>query len=192
MHRYGLFVCVSAAGILAFTMMSEAQQPGKGFGFGFGGGGKVDPVQLLMRSDVKKELDLSEDQVEKVPGAVMKAIAEVLSDKQMKRFYQLELQKKDTAAFKDEKVRKGLKITESQVKSIDQILEDSRKEIADVFAEAGKDFKGMGAKIQGINKETKEKVMGVLTADQKKAWKAMLGEEFKFEKGFGFGKKGDK
>jgi hypothetical protein len=192
MRRYGIMLGCSAMSLFAFALLSEAQGGGKGgFGFGFGFGQKVDPYQLLFRNDVKKELELSEAQTEKLPGAVMKAVAEVLNDKQMKRLRQLELQKKDTQAFRDTSVRTQLKFTDSQVKNIDQILEDSRKEIADLFADkAG--GKGAFEKVQGINKETKEKVMGVLTADQKKAWKQMLGEEFKFEqpKGFGFGKKG--
>ena len=196
MRRYGLYVGGSAVVLFSFALLCEAQGGGGKGGFGFGGGGKVDPVQLLLRNDVKKELDLSEEQVEKVPGAVMKAIGEVLNDKQMKRFHQLELQKKDTAALKETKVRAELKITDSQAKSIDQIFADSMKEIADLQAEAkaGKGFQGFGEKFQGIQKETKEKIMGVLTADQKKTWKTMLGDEFKFEqpKGFGFGKKGAK
>ncbi len=193
MRRYGIFFGTSAAALLAFSVIGEAQFGGGKGGF-FGGGAKFDPVQLLQRSDVKKELDLSEEQAEKLPGAVMKAIGEVLNDKQMKRFRQIELQKKGTTAFKDERVRKDLKVTESQFKDIDQILKDSQKEMADLFADAkgAGGFKGLGEKIQGINKETKEKVLGVLTADQKKSWKQMLGEEFKFEQPKGFGKKGAK
>jgi hypothetical protein len=194
MRRYGIFLGCSALALLAFSVIgSQAQQGGKGFGggFGFGGGvGKMDPVQLLNRKDVKKELELSEEQSDKLPGAVMKAIATVLNDKQMKRFRQIQLQAADTQAFvKDEDLRKELKITDSQTKDIDTILEDSKKELADVFKEAkGGNFKEAFSKAEGIRKETKEKVLGVLNADQKKAYKQMLGDEFKFETG-GFGKK---
>jgi len=195
MRRYGIMLGCSAMSLFAFALLSEAQGGGKGgFGFGFGFGQKVDPYQLLFRNDVKKELELSEAQTEKLPGAVMKAVGEVLNDKQMKRLRQLELQKKDTQAFRDTSVRTQLKFTDSQVKSVDQILEDSRKEIADLQAEGkgGLFSKAGQEKFQGIQKETKERLMGVLTADQKKAWRQMLGEEFKFDqpKGFGFGKKG--
>ncbi len=100
-----------------------------------------------------------------------------------------------TAAFKDVGVRKDLKITESQVKNIDEILADAANEIKEIFKDAAesKNFKGMQEKIAGLNKDTKEKVYGVLTADQRKAYKEMIGEEFKFEQPkFGFGKKADK
>jgi hypothetical protein len=195
MHRYGIFLGCSAVALLMFVIASEAQQgggkKGGGFGFGFGGGGD-NPVALLQRADVKKELEVTDDQMEKLPTALMKAVGEVLNDKQMKRFRQLDLQKKSTAAFKDEKFRKELNVTESQHKNIDEILADSAKEMKELFAEAkGGNFKGMQEKFAGLQKETKEKVFAVLTADQKKTYKQMIGEEFKFEqpKGLGGGKK---
>src|SRR5579864_2253672 len=116
MRRYGIFLSLSTVALLGFVLVSEAQVGGGrkgGFGFGFGGGGN-DPVALLRRADVKKELDLTDEQLEKIPGAVMKAIKEVLNDKQMTRFQQLDLQKKDIGAFKDTKIRKDLHITDSQ------------------------------------------------------------------------------
>jgi hypothetical protein len=179
--------------LLSFGVMGgQAQQGGKkgkgfGFGGGFGGGfNKNDPVALLNRADVKKELELSEEQSEKLPGAVMKAIATVLSDKQMKRFREIELQVRGNDAFvKDVELRKVLKITDSQTKDIDTILEDSKKEMAEAFKDAQGNFKEAQTKVEGIRKEAKEKVMAVLTSEQKKAYKQAVGEEFKFEKGFG-------
>src|SRR5882724_7964989 len=160
MRRYGIFLFCSAIALFVLVVGSEAQTGGKGkggggFGFGgfggFGAGGN-DPLTLLRRADVKKELDLTDEQVEKLPGAVLKAIGEVLSDKQMSRFRQLDLQKKDTAAFKDDKVRKDLKITESQVKIMDEILADSLKEMKEIFADAKENkFKGVQEKMQGLN-----------------------------------------
>jgi hypothetical protein len=196
MRRFGMVFGVSACALLTLGILGGYAQQGKKGGFGggmFGGGvGKNDPVALLNRDDVKKELDLSEEQTEKLPGAVMKAVAEVLNDKQMKRFRQIELQVRGTQAFvKDETLKKQLKLTDSQTKNIEEILADSQKEVAELFKEAkgAGGFKGLGEKMQGINKEAKEKVMGVLTAEQKKQYKELVGEEFKFEQPKGFGKK---
>jgi hypothetical protein len=192
MRRYGIFLFCSAIALFVLVVGSEAQTGGKGKGgggFGFGGN---DPLTLLQRKDVKKELELTEEQVEKLPGAVMKAVGEVLSDKQMTRFRQIDLQKRDSAAFKDDKVRKDLKITESQVKIIDEIYADAAKEAKEIYADAKENkFKGVQEKMQGLNKETKEKVFGVLTADQKKSYKQMIGEEFKFDQPKGGGAKKD-
>jgi Spy/CpxP family protein refolding chaperone len=195
MRRYGIFLFCSAIALFVLVVGSEAQTGGKkggGFGFGGFGGGGNDPLTMLRRADVKKELELTDEQVQKLPGAVLKAVGEVLSDKQMTRFRQLDLQKKDAAAFKDDKVRKELKITESQVKIIDEIYADADKEAKEIFADAKENkFKGVQEKMQGLNKETKEKVFAVLTPDQKKSYKQMIGEEFKFDqpKGFGGAKK---
>src|ERR1700676_4777265 len=112
MRRYGIFFGCSAVALVTFGVIASEAQVGGGAKGGFGFGAQNDPVTLLRRADVKKELDLSEEQLEKLPSAVMKAIGEVLTDKQMARFRQLDLQKRDTAAFKDEKIRKELKITD--------------------------------------------------------------------------------
>ncbi len=196
MRRFGMVLAFAAMALVAFSVISDAQQGGGkkgrgkgGFGFGKGGMGKMDPVTLLNNPQVKKELDLSEEQVEKIPGAVMKAVATVLNDKQMKRFRQINLQIQGPQAFvKDETVRKDLNLTSSQVKNIEEILADASKETQELFKE------GFGAgtreKMQGINKEAKEKVMNVLSADQKRTYEKMIGEEFKLQqRGFGFGKK---
>jgi hypothetical protein len=196
MRRYTVYLFCGAVALLVLAVGSEAQQGKKGGKGGFGafGFGKDnnDPMVLLRREDVKKELDVTTEQMDKLPGAVMKAIGEVLSDKQMTRFRQLDLQKRDTTAFKDEKIRKELKFTDSQVKTVDEILTESAKEAKDIFktAQENKDFKGIMEKVTALNKETKEKVFGVLTADQKKSYNQMRGDEFKFEEK-AFGKKKD-
>jgi hypothetical protein len=201
MRKFGIVLGFSAMALLALGTMGGNAQQGKGkgkgfgggFGFGMGGMGKMDPVSLLQREDVKKELDLSEEQTEKIPGAVMKAVGEVLNDKQMTRFRQIELQARGTDAFvKDANLRTKLMISDSQTKTIEEILSDTRKEIQEMMKElqggGGGGFKGMQEKVAGINKEAKEKVLGVLNADQKKKYKELVGEEFKFQQPQ-FGKK---
>jgi hypothetical protein len=129
----------------------------------------------------------------------MKAISTVLNDKQMKRFRQIELQSELRFSLqpfvKNEDLRKTLNLTDSQVKHIEEILTDVQKETKEIMAEAkgggGGGFKGIGEKIQGLNKEAKEKVMNVLNADQKRAYKEAVGDEFKFPT-FGGGKGGGK
>jgi predicted metal-dependent peptidase len=203
MRKFGVFF---GGGALLLVMLGVAggQQPGGfgrggfgGFG-GFGGGGISDPIALVRNPQVRKELDISEEQIEKIPGAVSKALAEVLTDKQAKRLHQIVLQQRGSAAFKDPAVQKELKITDEQVRNIDTVLEDSRKELAEAFKEAkGGNFQGVREKLQNMRKETNEKVLAVLSAEQRKAYRQMLGEEFKLEQrgfggGGGFGGKGRK
>jgi hypothetical protein len=213
MRRFGLFLVGGAALLMSVAWVDgqQAQKKGAG-GFQFGGmvpgGGREDPVTLFHRKDVKKELEITDEQNDKLPAEVMVAISKVLNEKQFKRFKQLELQKRGNNAFKDETILKALNATDEQSKSLTSIVDDSSKELVEATkaafgggAGAG-GFKGMQEKLKekrdSINKDTTEKIYGVLTKDQRKAWRDMIGEKFAFEEapvfgggGFGgFGKKG--
>ena len=185
-----------AAFAAAFVVVGlvGGQQPG-GFGkggFGGGFGAPQDAASLLRLDQVKKELNVTDEQVEKIPAAVLKALSGVLDEKQMTRLRQIELQQRGTQAYLDPQVQKNLKITPEQSTSIKTIVDDSRKELLEAQKEAkGGNFQGFAEKRNSIMKETTEKVELVLTGDQRKAYKQMLGEEFKLEmKGFGGGGKG--
>src|SRR4051812_1582117 len=128
MRKFGLIVA-SLAVILMSVAWVEGQQDEKKKRGSFGGAGgfqfggqRQDPVSLLRNASVKKELDLSDEQLEKLPAEVLSAIAKVLNDKQMKRFREIELQQRGNTAFKDEAIQKKLKVTDEQKKSINTIL----------------------------------------------------------------------
>ncbi len=158
-------------------------------GFGGGGGGlaggigRQDPVQLLNNASVKKELELTDEQTQAIPEAVMKALGGVLNEKQLKRFKQIELQQRGTAAFSDAKIQENLKFSDTQKDSIKTILEDSRKEMKEALGGGGGAFaKGGNEKLENLRKETLEKITGTLSADQKKSWREMTGDTFKLER----------
>jgi hypothetical protein len=199
MRRIGLVLGGFAVVLVAATM-ATGQQGGfggfGGFGGGFGGPGGQDLAALLRIEQIKKELEITDEQMDKVPAAVSKALKEVLDEKQHKRLTQISLQLRGVRAFTDAEVQTQLKLTAEQKDNINTILEDSQKEIRELFKEAkgAGGFQGLQEKSQAIQKETRDKVNGVLTADQRKAFRTMTGEEFKLEqKGFGgfkgFGKK---
>jgi hypothetical protein len=210
MRRFGWFLVGGAALLMSVAWVDgqQAQKKGGGFQFGGGmmpGGGREDPVTLFHRADVKKEIEITDEQNDKLPAEVLLAIGKVLNEKQFKRFKQLELQKRGNNAFKDEAVQKSLNVTDEQKKNLTSIVDDSRKELAEagkgMFGAGGKGgteaFKAFQDKTATINKDTTEKIYGVLTKDQRKAWREMIGEKFTFEApafgggGFGgFGKKG--
>ncbi|MBX9681493.1 MAG: hypothetical protein K2X38_22285 [Gemmataceae bacterium] len=179
--RKSLAMVVTFAG-LGLATLAFAQQGGFP-GRGTGGGGGSDPLQLLQNASVKKELEITDEQIEKLPEAVRKALGEVLNEKQQKRLRQIELQQRGSSALLDAKLQKELKVTEEQANNIKVIIEDSRKEIR----EAGKGGFGKDAaeKLANLRKETTEKAMGVLTVDQRRAYKQLIGDEFKIERTFG-------
>ncbi len=194
MRKIGVLLGTFALGLVLVNLVTGQQEAQKkrfgGGGFGFGGFGAVQtsPIALINNEQVQKELDITPEQLEKVPEAIDKALAEVLNPKQSARLRQISLQLRGPRAFTDAKVQKDLKMTEEQVTSVKSILDDSTKEAAEIRkeAQAQGDFQGSFQKIATLNKETAEKVQGILTADQRKQWKQMTGEEFKLEqKGFG-------
>jgi hypothetical protein len=175
-------------------VIGQQGQGGKGRGFGgfggFGGGGfGTDPVSLVRNPQVKKELEITDEQLEKLPAAVNKALKEVLNEQQHARLSQIQLQLRGIRAFADSEVQTRLKLSAEQKESIDTIIEDSDKERRELFG------KGAGGfdrdKIEALTKEAREKVDGVLSADQRKAFRQMAGPEFKLEFG-GFGGGGGK
>jgi hypothetical protein len=195
MRFSGKVAIVLCTGVAAVGL-ALGQQPGGGrFGRGgFGGAGaNPDPATLLRRPDVRKELKLTDEQLEKVPDAVLKALAEVLNPEQMKRLRQIDLQVKGYKALNDSKVQMALKLSTEQKDNLKTILDDSDKEMKEVMKEAqggGGGFQGVFEKLTTLRKEAQDKAMGVLNAEQKSAWQEMTGEEFKMDPQGGFGGKG--
>jgi Spy/CpxP family protein refolding chaperone len=122
-----------------------------------------------------------------------KALADVLSADQVKRLKQIMLQVRGAQAFADPEVQKELKLTDDQKDKIKTIGDDARQEGQSIREAAAGDFQEMQKKMAALNKETMEKVSGVLTDDQKKAWKDLTGDAFEFKPDPGqFGGRGKK
>jgi hypothetical protein len=191
MRKMGLFLV--GAMLLCFMSVTWVEgQPGqKGKGFG-GFGGQQTAVNLFNREDVKKELEITEDQAEKLPAEVMAAVGRVLSEKQFKRFKQIDLQQRGNNVFKDKTIQKQLKLTDDQVKNIGGVLDDTDKALSEIKGGKG-GFGGFDKESQEkratIRKEAKEKILTVLSKDQRATYRDMIGEEFKFQQ-FGIPGKG--
>jgi Spy/CpxP family protein refolding chaperone len=198
---------VAMAASPALAQERQRQRQGGGFG-GFGGG-----VMLLGQKSVQEELKLSEDQVKKIQDLQAKqreafqgfgdlsqeerrtkmqelnkanneAVAKILKPEQVKRFKEISLQQQVRFGvgfvLNNEEVAKALKITDEQKEKIREIQSKSREELQGVE----RNEEGL-KKIQEVRKATSEKVMGVLTAEQKEQLKKMQGEPFKGEIQFG-------
>jgi hypothetical protein len=190
MRKFSWVLGCGALLLMSVAIVEGQQEKKKGTG-GFGGfrqGPGQSLISLLNSKDVKTELDVTDDQMEKLPDEMMVAIGKVLNDKQFKRFKQIDLQNRKNNAFKDTIVQKQLKMTDEQKKNITSILADETKEIGDLRKEGGGFGKGNNEKIETIRKDSKEKIYTVLSKDQRKAWRDMVGDEFKFtNQGFGGG-----
>jgi Spy/CpxP family protein refolding chaperone len=139
------------------------------------------------RADYKDKFkDMSKEERQKLmqtwAGENDKAIAGVLDAKQMARLKQIELQLQGARAFANSEVQKKLNLSDEQKGKLKDITEEHGRKMRELFQPGG-DFQETQKKMATLNKETMEKVNGLLSADQKKTWKEMTGEpfEFKFE-----------
>ena len=111
-------------------------------------------------------------------AALHKGLAEILKPEQHKRFEQIELQAAGPNAFATPKVVEGLKLTKEQRDSIRQVNEDLRKVMTDAREDFQNDREGAMKQMLEGRKAASEKVMALLTAEQKSSWKEMVGEPF--------------
>jgi hypothetical protein len=189
-------------GIAALVVRPVFAQPGRG-----------GPLQLLQNKDVQKELQLTDEQLNKarqmmgkvfgkyqpefaklgeIPSeqrrakvdSLLKAIGTdmekeaqgIFKPEQIKRFKEIELQQRGAEAFEDPTVRERLKLTQEQQKKIEAIKADAAKEYQ-ALKDKG-NFPGAAEKTAAVGKAAADKVIALLTEDQKKAWKELTGKPF--------------
>ncbi|HTU19505.1 MAG TPA: hypothetical protein VMG10_15700 [Gemmataceae bacterium] len=197
MKRLAQITLAAAVVAMAVTpaLAQQRQRPGGRFG-GFGGG----TLGLLTQKSVQDELKLSDEQVtqvkelqEKQRGnradfqglsreeiqkkmaerrkAENEAVAKILKPEQLKRVKQIALQQ--PGAIGNPEVAKALKITDEQ-----------KGQIREIQMKAFEEMRGLGrdeearTKRQELMKKTNEKVLGVLTDEQKTKLKEMQGPKF--------------
>jgi Spy/CpxP family protein refolding chaperone len=218
---------------LALATQAWSQQRG---GRGFGGGGFGGPGGLARNKSVQQELKMTDEQVKKVDDALRqvrekhqeefqkmregqlsdeerqtlfktigeetnKELASILSAEQNKRLKQIELQQAGSRGLLQDDVEKALKLTDEQKDKIKTINEDAQKEMRSLGEAArsggGGGFAEFGKKMAALRKESLDKAMAVLTAEQVTTYKELTGAPFevKFEFGRGRGRgqgKGDR
>jgi len=140
-------------------------------GGGFGGG----------------DLEERQKRMAEVQEIQNKAVNDILNADQQKRYHQLELQRQGTIAITNRKdVQDELKLTDDQKTKIGDIqrqaMDDMRSMMqgADPQSMTADERRQMATKMQDAQKANSEKVLGVLTDDQKKQWTTMQGTPFKF------------
>lgn len=124
--------------------------------------------------------------MEKMRATEQKAVGEILDATQQKRYHQLELQQMGARAFSRKDVIEALKITSEQQEKISSVQQERMQQMRESMQ--GVDFQNMTsderqqfqAKMMAFQKETNEKTLAVLTAEQQAQWKEMLGAPFTF------------
>jgi hypothetical protein len=157
----------------------------------------VDKVREKHRADRAKLQDLSQEERREKSRAInqavseetMKALEDVLKPEQIKRFKQIELQRRGAEAFTEPEVQKALKLSGEQKEKIKTIAADAAQERRELLQRGGN--RGQGEANRGgeeaqkqmvaLRKATVEKVSAVLTGEQKQTWKEMIGQPFEVQ-----------
>jgi Spy/CpxP family protein refolding chaperone len=117
-------------------------------------------------------------------------IAGILDDKQKARLKEIRLQQRGPQGLTDKELAEALKLTDDQVNKIKEIVDAMQKEIQDAFQSAGQggDRTAMREKMTKLRKDTGDKILAVLTPDQKTSYDKMLGTKIDLPQGgAGFG-----
>jgi hypothetical protein len=125
----------------------------------------------------EKELQSYRQKVQKKLAAFLK---ETLTDGQLKRLRQLELQQEGPfALFVRPDLGKKLKITDKQRKQFMGVVQELQKKIEPLIkkTQSGGNPQEIRPKVMKIRKEHEDRIEVILSDAQKKQWKEMLGKQ---------------
>ena len=113
-----------------------------------------------------------------IQAEISKGLGDILKPEQVKRFHQVQIQAAGYNAFTQPAVVEKLKLTDDQKAKLAEISTEAGATMREVFQSAGDDRAAAMTKIQELRKATFEKAAALLTADQKSAWKDLIGSPF--------------
>ncbi len=206
MQRLGRITLVLAVVAMA-SSSARAQERQRGQRGGFGGG----IAYLLNQKSVQDELKLSDEQIKKAKElsdkqresfrgqrgqrpdeetrkkmaearqASEKAVAEILKPDQLKRVKQISLQQQGARALSNPEVADALKLSDEQKGKIKSIQEEARTARGQRGQRGQRPDEEALKKLAEARKATNEKLMNVLTSEQKTKLNELSGEPFKGE-----------
>jgi hypothetical protein len=111
-----------------------------------------------------------------------KQLQAILNTDQLKRYRELQLQRQGLTALRDTALQDELKLTTDQRSKVAGVLTEQAEEMRKIRqgAGGGGDRAALRTETAALRKKTEEKLEALLTDDQKKQWKEMLGAPFKF------------
>ncbi|MEO1615288.1 MAG: hypothetical protein AAFV88_05525 [Planctomycetota bacterium] len=132
------------------------------------------------RAKMTEMMEKMRAQREEFEAKQTEKLDEVLFPEQMERLQQIQVQVMGVQALSNERVAKELKITTEQKEKLTEMGRTMREEM---MAKVREMFSGGGGgdvreKIEELRKGAEEKVLDVLTPDQKKSFEEMKGEPF--------------
>jgi hypothetical protein len=192
---------VAAAVVGALPLLAQEHKPNPA------ATGGVMVFRLLNQKAVQDELKLSETQVKQFRDAARKlrdlmveemekgdrdkarALAKehekdldkILKPDQANRLRQIDLQLRGAGAFTDAALVQEMKITPEQHKQLRALAEETARQINKLFEGDAATREELRKKMAEITVTANEKVLALLTGDQKTQWKEKTGVPFKGE-----------
>ena len=178
---------------------------------GFFGALRGNTLMLLGQESVQKELKLTDEQKTKVDELRTKsrekmqeifqgdegerqtkmqalneenrkAVAAILSPEQGKRLKEIAYQQRGPAAsFADPEVVKALSLTEEQQEKVKTINQETQAAMRELFTPGQAPDDDTRNKMNDLRKKSGEKMLALLTPEQKTKWTELQGEAFKGE-----------
>lgn len=212
---------LAIAACLLLPTLALAQPPGGGGGRG-GRGGPGGPFNYLAEESVQVELKLSDevkakarellgkqraafdelrdlsqeerrDKMQSLTAEIRAGFERLLDAAQLKRLKQISYQVRGATSFRDPEVASALKLTDDQVSKLEEIENEMREQMREIFQDAGGDREAAREEIEELRKESTAEAEGVLTEAQLATWKELQGPPFTGEirerMGFGGGRR---
>lgn len=133
----------------------------------------------LAESGQEREQKLEEHR-KHARAKLAKNLKAVLQPGQLTRLRQVRLQQEGGFGLGEEDVRKDLKISQEQMQKFMAIVQNLQKKVAALIKEAqsGVNADQLGSNVEKLRKDHAKKLEAVLTDDQKKQWRELLGPPF--------------
>jgi hypothetical protein len=146
--------------------------------------------QSLSDEERTKMMTEFRERAEKQTKETNAKLEEILLPNQVKRIKEIMLQQQGIRALNNPEVVAELEITADQTKQLEDLNTENGEAMRKLFTEAGAnaDREAMGVKMRELNQANEEKLLAVLTDDQKSEFETMKGEKFEMPEGaFGRG-----
>lgn len=190
------FVCAAALALLSLCAFAQDFPPAKDMVLG-------KKLFIAFGKKVRDELKITDAQFKKMEaafegtlqvegdrvmvtvsggedlGAMEKQAMKVLDEEQKKRLNECWIQMMGALAVADEGVGQAVRLTKEQSKSVDAIIEETAKQIHDLFM-SGHD-ESTPKQLRALRAKGSEKVLALLDDEQKANFEKLKGKPFKWE-----------
>jgi hypothetical protein len=122
--------------------------------------------------DIKKFREQAQERAKKE----REELAKILKPEQAKRLMEIYVQQAGVNALSDDEVAKAVGVSDEQKEKMGKIRQEAMAGMRDLFG--GGDREAARAKLEDLQKSTNEKVLAVLSDDQKKKFEDLKGKKF--------------